>query len=132
MSENIGDSNTVGANEVSNHEQEISSEVTNAVEQLPKSQQAGLPGIEELLTQLQTAIEASNDLQPEAKAEALEQVKILAQAGKNPQAEEKRSIAKTAIAVLSSIVDEIPGVPTVVGTWKRISPEITEIFGLEP
>lgn len=105
--------------------------MTNAVNQLPESQQAGLPGIEELLQQLQRAIEANDNLQPEAKAEALKQVKVLAEAGKNPQAEEKRSAAKTAFGVLRGIIDEIPGVPTLVGTWKRVLPEITEIFGLE-
>lgn len=109
----------------------ISGEVTNAVNQLPESQQAGLPGIEELLKQLQTAIEANDNLQPKAKAEALEHLKVLAEAGKNPQAEGKRSAAKTAFGVLRGIIDEIPGVPTLVGTWKRVLPEITEIFGLE-
>ncbi len=105
-------------------------DATNAVNQLPESPQAGLPGIEELLTQLETAVESSDDLQPEEKAEALQQVKDLAEAGRNPQAEEKRSAAKTAIKALGGIIDKIPGVPTLVGTWKRILPEITEIFGL--
>lgn len=109
----------------------VNEEVTNAVNQLPESQQAGLPGIQELLQQLQTAVEADDNLQLEAKAEALEQVKILAEAGKNPQAEEKRSAAKTAFGVLRGTIDDIPGVPTLVGTWKRVLPEITEIFGLE-
>lgn len=108
-----------------------SQEVTSAVHQLPESQQAGLPGIEEVLQQLETAVEADDNLQPEAKAEALEQVKVLAEAGKNPQAEEKRTAAQTAIEDLSSIIDEIPGVPTVVGTWERVLPDIKELFGLE-
>jgi len=61
---------------------------------------------------LQPAIEADNGLQSEAKAEALEQVKILAEAGlmlKNPQAESKRSAAQTALKVLQGKIDEIPG-----------------------
>lgn len=119
------DVDAVGGDNPSNQD------VTNAVEELPESQQAGLPGIAELLKQLQTAIEADDNLQPEAKAEALKQVKVLASAGKNPQAEQKRSSAKTAIKVLKAMIDEIPGVPTLVGTWKRVLPEITEIFGLE-
>ena len=114
-----------------NVDAKVSNDATNAVNQLPDSQQAGLPGIEELLTQLQTAIEADDDLQPETKAEALEQVKVLAEAGKNPQAESKRSSAQKAIGVLKGMIDEIRGVPTLVGTWKRVLPEITEIFGLE-
>lgn len=126
MSENSGN-----VNEEVTNPRTISGDVTNAVNQLPESQQAGLPGIEELLQQLQRAIEANDNLQPEAKAEALKQVKVLAEAGKNPQAEGKRSAAKTAFGVLRGIIDEIPGVPTLVGTWKRVLPEITEIFGLE-
>lgn len=84
-----------------------------------------------MLEQLEAAVEADDNLQPEVKAEALEQVKVLAEAGKNPQAEEKRSAAQTAIKVLSGMIDEIPGVPTLVGTWERVLPDINEIFGLE-
>lgn len=105
--------------------------VQNAVDQLPESKQAGLPGIKEVLEQLEAAVEGDDNLQPEAKAEALEQVKVLAEAGKNSQAEEKRSAAQKAIAVLSGMIDEIPGVPTLVGTWKRVLPDIQELFGLE-
>ncbi len=106
-------------------------EVTNAVHQLPESKQAGLPGIKEVLDQLEAAVEGDDHLQPEAKAEALEQVKVLAEAGKNPQAQEKRSAAQTAIEVLIKIINEIAGVPTLVGTWERVLPEIKELFGLE-
>lgn len=106
-------------------------EATDAISQLPESQQAGLPGIEELLNQLETAVAASEELQPEEKTQALEQVKVLAEAGKNPQAESKRTAAAVAIAKLREKIERIPGVPTLVGTWERIAPEITEIFGLE-
>ncbi len=131
MPENSSDINAVDVNQTSNQEQTISSEVTHAVEQLPKSPQAGLSGIEELLAQLQTAIEASNDLQSEKKAEALEQVKVLAAAGKNPLVEENSLAAKAAMGVLQEIIKKIPGAPTLVGTWKRILPELSEIFGQE-
>lgn len=123
--------NSEGKNSSSNQQQNISEEAMQAVNQLPKSQQADLSGIEELLTQLETAIAASNELQPDKKAASLEQVKVLAKAGKNPQTQENRTTAKSAIALLSDIIDQIPGVPTVVGTWERIQPEISEIFGLE-
>lgn len=106
-------------------------EVIQAVEQLPDSQQAGLPGIEELLIQLQAAVAASDELPPAEKTAALEQVKVLAAAGKSPQSEPQRTTAKQAIAQLAEAINKIPGVPTVVGTWERIAPEISEIFGLE-
>ncbi len=59
--------------------------MVNAVDQLPEFQQASLSRIEEFLTQLQPGIEADRTLQSEAKAEALEQVKILAEAGRIPK-----------------------------------------------
>lgn len=63
-----------------------------AVNQLPESDQGGIPGIKELLTQLQRVIDGNDELPPQEKAEALKQVKVLAEAGKNPQEEEKRSL----------------------------------------
>ncbi len=131
MPENSSNFSSEGKNNSSNQQQNISEEVTQAVNQLPESQQADLSGIEELLNQLETAIAASDELQPDKKAASLEQVKVLAKAGKNPQTQENRTTAKSAIALLSDMIDQIPGVPTVVGTWERIQPEISEIFGLE-
>lgn len=106
-------------------------EVRNAINQLPEAHQAGLSGIEEVLEQLEAAVEGDDNLQPEAKTEALERVKVLAEAGKNPQAQEKRFAAQTAIEDLKGMINKIPGVPTLVGTWERVLPEIKELFGLE-
>lgn len=130
MSENSGNVGAQGKNN-SSQQQNISGELTQAINQLPQSQQADLSGIEELLTQLKTAIAASDQLQPEQKTASLEQVKVLAETGKNPQTQENRTAAKTAIATLGGMINQIAGVPTVVGTWERIQPEISEIFGLE-
>ncbi|MFB2981880.1 pentapeptide repeat-containing protein [Microseira sp. BLCC-F43] len=66
-------------------EMDISGTVTNTINQLPESPEPDQPGIKELLTELQAAIEAETNLSDEDKAEALEQVKALAEAGKNPQ-----------------------------------------------
>nr|WP_231510367.1 hypothetical protein [Fischerella sp. PCC 9605] len=49
------------------------------------------------MTQLQTEIEADTNLSQEDKAEALEQVKTLAEAGKNPQEGAMQKAAKTAM-----------------------------------
>jgi predicted RNase H-like nuclease (RuvC/YqgF family) len=57
---------------------DISGIVTNTINQLPASPKSDQPGIKELLTELQTAIEAETDLSDDDKAEALEQVKTLA------------------------------------------------------
>ncbi len=80
---------------------DISGTVTNTIiNDLPASPEAEKPGIKELLTQLQAAIEADTNLPQEDKAEALEQVKALAEAGKNPQEGVMQKAAKTAIKIL--------------------------------
>lgn len=63
---------------------DISGTVANTINQLSDSAKPDEPGIKELLTELQTAIEAETDLSDDDKAEALEQVKTLAEVGKNP------------------------------------------------
>jgi len=108
----------------------ISGDVTNAINQLPESAQAGLPGIRELLTQLHSRIEGNNDLPDGAKAEALQQVKVLADAGKNPQAESKRSHAATAIKALRVMFKE-PKSTNFIEACTQLLPDIAEIFGLE-
>lgn len=110
---------------------EAATAAAEAVEQLPDSQQAGLPGIEELLNQLQAAVAATDELPLDQKTVALEQVKVLAEAGKSPQSEPQRTRAKSAIARLSELIGKLAGVPTIVGTWERIAPELSEIFGIE-
>ena len=64
---------------------EISGDVTNTINQLPDALPSNEPGLKELLSQLQVAIEAEPELPDEDKAEALEQVKVLAEAGQNPE-----------------------------------------------
>lgn len=57
---------------------ELSGTLTNTINELPPAPAPEKPGIKELLTQLQAAIEAETDLSEEDKAEALEQVQALA------------------------------------------------------
>ena len=109
----------------------ISGEVTSAVNQLPESEQAGLAGIKELLIQLQSRMSGNDDLPNWAKAEALEQVKILAVAAKNPQAEKKRSQAQTALKALKEMSGKLPNATNFIEACTQLLPDITEIFGLE-
>ncbi len=109
----------------------IRSEVTRAVNQLPESEQAGLPGIKELLIQLQSRIFGNDDLPNWAKAEALEQVKVLAEAAKNPQAEKKRSQAQTALKALKEMFGKLPNPTNFIEACTQLLPDIAEIFGLE-
>ncbi|BCL35769.1 pentapeptide repeat-containing protein [Nostoc sp. MS1] len=109
---------------------EISGTVTNTINQLPTAQEPEKPGIKELLTQLQAAIEAETDLSDEDKAEALEQVQALAEAGKNPQEETKQKAAKTALKILKGTMTGLPATATLIEAVSKLLPLISKFLGL--
>lgn len=109
---------------------EISGTVTTTINQLPDSPQANQAGIKELLTQLQTAIEAENDLPQEDKVEALEQVKVLAEAGKNPQEGAMQKMGKTAIKILKGTITGLPSATKLVEECNKLLPLISKLLGL--
>jgi hypothetical protein len=108
----------------------IRGNVSNTISQLPSSPAPEQPGIKELLAQLQAAIEAEPDLDDEDKAEALEQVKALAEAGQNPQEGSKQKLAKRATTMLKGIVSGLPDAAKLVGEVSKLLPAIAKIFGL--
>ncbi|MEH2287384.1 pentapeptide repeat-containing protein [Nostoc sp.] len=108
----------------------ISGNVSIALNQLPDAPDGEKPGIKELLSQLQDAIIQSTYLPEEDKAEALEQVKALAEAGKNPQESTKQKTAKTAITMLKGIFTGLPAVASLVEAGNKLLPAISKLFGL--
>ncbi|MBD2412276.1 hypothetical protein FACHB389_33085 [Nostoc calcicola FACHB-389] len=109
---------------------EISGAVTNTINELPPSPEPGKPGIKELLTQLQAAIEADTNLNKEDKADALEQVKALAEAGKNPQEGGMQKGAKTAIKILKGTIASLPSATKLVEECSNLLPLISSFLGL--
>jgi uncharacterized protein YjbI with pentapeptide repeats len=109
---------------------EISGTVSVAINELPESPEPDKPGIKELLAQLQAAIEAESNLDEEDKAEALEQVKMLADAGKNPQEKGNQKMAKRATTMLKGIIVGLPTAATLFEAWNKLQPLITKLFGL--
>lgn len=109
---------------------QISGVVTNTISQLPASPEPEKPGIKELLTQLQASIEADKNLNQEDKAEALEQVKALAEAGKNPQEGAMQKAAKTAIKILKGTLSSLPTATKLVEECSKILPLISGFLGL--
>ncbi|HLO88137.1 MAG TPA: pentapeptide repeat-containing protein [Nostocaceae cyanobacterium] len=107
---------------------DISGTVTNVINQLPNSPEPEKPGIKELLTQLQTAIEADTDLTPKNKEKALKQVKVLAEAAQSPQ--EKQDLAETAIDALKGIFTSLPSAASLVEQCSKILPLISQFLGL--
>ncbi|MEH2248418.1 pentapeptide repeat-containing protein [Nostoc sp.] len=108
----------------------ISGNVSIALNELPDAPDAEKPEIKELLSQLQDAIIQSTYLSEEEKAEALEQVKTLAEVGKNPQESTKQKTAKTAITMLKGIFTGLPAVASVVEAGNKLLPAISKLFGL--
>jgi hypothetical protein len=82
------------------------------------------------LQQLQTAIESDTNLSADDKAEALEQVKALAEAGQSPKEGPMQKTAKTAIRVLKGMITELPAVATLVDASQKLLPAIAQLFGL--
>jgi hypothetical protein len=73
-----------------------------------------------LLTQLQAAIETDTNLTQEDKAEALEQVKALAEAGQNPQEGAMQKAAKTAMKILKGTVTGLPSAAALVEACNKL------------
>lgn len=107
----------------------ISGNVTNAINQLPDSSEPEKPGIKELLSQLQAAINDPN-LADDDKTQALEQIKVLAEAGKNLNSETAQKQAKRAIGFLKVIAEGLPSAAQLVKTCQDILPAIAHYFGL--
>ncbi len=107
---------------------DISGTVANTINQLSDSAKPDEPGIKELLTQLQTAIEAETDLSDDDKAEALEQVKTLAEVGKNPQESTMQKAGKTAMKILKGTIAGLPSAATLVEACSKLLPAIANLL----
>jgi uncharacterized protein YjbI with pentapeptide repeats len=88
---------------------EIGGNVTKTIQQLPTSHDPDKPGLKELLIELQSLLEQARDeeLQPEDKADAFQQVQMLAKAGTNPDERQKRR-ARSALRFFKGLVTELP------------------------
>jgi uncharacterized protein YjbI with pentapeptide repeats len=107
---------------------DISGTVTNTINQLPASSEPDKPGIKELLAQLQAAINDPN-LADDDKAQALEQIKVLAEAGQNPNSETAQKQAKRAMGFLKVIAEGLPSAAQLVKACQDVLPAIANFFG---
>ncbi len=108
----------------------ISGNVTNTINQLPESSEPDQPGIKELLTELQAAIEADTNLSDDDKAEALEQVKAIAEAGQKPEDGAMQKMAKSALKLLKGTIVDLPTTVQLVEVCGKVLPTIAKLFGL--
>src|SRR5919199_1720208 len=108
---------------------DVSGTVTIAINELPDSSEPEKPGIKELLSQLQAAINDPN-LADDDKAQVLEQIKVLAEAGQNPNNETAQKQAKRAMGFLKVIAEGLPSAAQLVKTCQDVLPAIAHFFGL--
>ena len=106
----------------------ISGTVTNAIGQLP-TPETHEPDLKTALTDLQTAIESSS-LSDDDKAEALEQVKTIADAGKTPKDNALHKTIKTAMKLLKGTIADLPATEDLVKVLVKIVPIVAAFFGM--
>jgi len=108
----------------------IYGDVSTVVNQLPASPLSDQPGIKELLIQLQEAIGTESNLSNDDKAEALEQVKVLGEAGQEPNSESNKKIAKRATTMLRGVVTGLPDAAKLAEACSKLLPAVMTLFGL--
>ncbi len=106
----------------------ISGNATTSIGQLPPAA-ANEPDLKTALTDLQIAIESSS-LSDDDKAEALEQVKSIADAGKTPKDNALQKTVKTALKVLKGTIADLPATEDLVKVMIKIAPIVAAFFGM--
>ncbi|MFQ4134878.1 pentapeptide repeat-containing protein [Nodosilinea sp. PGN35] len=107
----------------------IQGEVSNTIGQLP-ADSAERASLKELLTQLQAAIAAEPALADDDKAEALGQVKTLAEAAQAPADGPRQKAAKTAVKILKGTAAGLPSTTKLVEEINKLLPAIVTLIGL--
>lgn len=105
----------------------ISGNVTNSINQLPDND-SEKGELKNLLQQLQAAIEQELNLEPEDKAEALEQVQTLAQAGQKPEDSAMQKAAKTAMKILKGTTAGLSETTNLVTACNTLLPAISGLL----
>ncbi len=109
---------------------QISGDLSNTINQLPVSSDPDLTKLKDLLTQLQQLIEAEPNLNHEDKAEALEQVKVLAAAGQKPNDGPLKKAAKTAMKILKGTVAGVPATTQFLSNFSGLLTAISKLLCL--
>ncbi len=107
----------------------ISGNVSNAISQLPDALEPDKVGIKELLQELQLAIKSDINLNDEDKADALEQVQKIAEAGQKPKDEGMQKVVKNAIKILKGTIADLPSTVQLVQSCGKLLPLVTQFFG---
>lgn len=106
----------------------ISGNVTNTLNQLATQPQT--QAIADHLKQLQTAIETDPNLPELDKADALEQVGILAEASQNPTKPETETLTRKAMKLLKGTIEAVPKAASFIEACTKLLPLISKAMGL--
>ena len=109
---------------------EISGVVTNSIGQLQSTNTPEATQLATLLEQLQSAIKNESHLAPEDKAEAMEQVKTLAEAGQKPEDNALQKAAKTALKILRGTIASLPDAAKLAESCAKLLPAIATLLSL--
>lgn len=107
----------------------IQGDVSNTIGQIP-GDSAESASLKELLTQLQEAIAAETSLADDDKAEALGQLKTLAEAAQAPADGPLQKAAKTAMKILKGTAAGLPDTAKLVEEFNKLLPAIATLVGL--
>ena len=103
--------------------------VANTINELPSSSNPKEPGIKELLTQLKESLDDPN-LSEDDKEQTLGQLKVLAEAGKNPKDASRQKKAERAVSILEVIAKGVEPATLLAQTCTKVLPKILLFFGL--
>lgn len=109
---------------------EISDTVANMINQISESGQSEQPSVKQLLQQLHQLFMEDDNLTEEDKAEALEQIQVLAEASKKPDESTMRKAAKTAMKVIEYTISTLPPTLAIVKVCQELLPKLAECLGL--
>lgn len=109
---------------------EISDTVANTINQISESSQSEQPSVKQLLQQLHQLFTEDDNLTEEDKAEALEQIQVLAEASQKPDESTMRKAAKTALKVLRGTMSALPPTLAIVKVCQELLPKVAECLGL--
>ncbi|MBD2458234.1 pentapeptide repeat-containing protein [Nostoc sp. FACHB-87] len=125
----VGESLSINATNSVVNLRDLSGTVTNTINQLSPNATSDESKLKNYLEELQQNIEASelNDLD---KADALEQIKTLAELAKHPSKADKETIGRRAIKILKATVDAVPKATQLIESCAKLLPLITQALGL--
>jgi uncharacterized protein YjbI with pentapeptide repeats len=124
---NIGDNATVTDSIINLGS--ISGNVTNTINQLPDTSDPDGSNLKDLLTKLQTAIEADASLPDTDKADLLGEVQNLAEAKQTEEPAKKEGITRKAKKIFDATLKNLPDTAKIVEASSKLLPLILKALG---